>query len=146
MLEHGEYLVDRFGQFVTFVARGPWNDPSLRRGSKRLGSVLKDVDQTQPWVQLSCLYGESLMPPDAFEVFVRETARRKSFGLTALAIVLKDTEYPKTIVRQLSAGYEQADIEHQFFDEIEPALDWLASFPVVFDKNQVMQFFNDNTL
>lgn len=144
--QHGSYAAGKSQQVVTFSARGPWNEETMRQGSKALGAVIRQLDLTKPWAQISCMYGESLMPPAAFEMFVQQSAIRKSAGLEALAIVMKDCETPHTTRAQLAEGYSRTRINHQFFDSVKDAIVWTQNLSFTFDENEVYSFFKNNPL
>jgi hypothetical protein len=141
VLEHGEYVVGSNQQVLLFVGRGPWNDEALLEGAKKMGKQIALLDQTKLWAQLSCLVGESLMPPSTFNAFVHHSKIRKHKGLVCLAIVILHSEVANTIKQQLSEGYLAADIEHQFFSSIDNAVDWLAQKAFFLDQAQLDVFF-----
>lgn len=140
---HGDYVVGRCNQVVLFAGKGPWNDETLYQGTKMLGEQISQVDMTQPWAQFSCLFGESLMPPSAFKLFAKQTKIRKERGLSALAIVIQDSDIKSTIKHQLTEAYTQADIEHAFFDDSSLALDWLKERQFVLDDKTLATFLHD---
>lgn len=126
MREHGDYLVDRYNQLILFAGRGPWNDQALKRGTKETAALLQAIDRSAPWAQLSLIFGESLMTPSMLATFIKQTNIRKTLGLSALAIVITDSDVSTTIKRQLHQVYQQAGIEHAFLDSIEEGVSWLS--------------------
>lgn len=142
--EHGIYEVASFGQTVTFSARGPWNDETLRRGSKEMGEVINSLDHSRPWCQISCLYGESLMQPSVFEYFIKQTKVRRQLGLSVLAIVIKDSDIETTIRQQLSNAYALTNVEFEFLSDITSAIQKLEAAGFIIDKTNVLRFFNLN--
>lgn len=139
--EHGHFKTGKDDQLLMFSAEGPWNDQTFSRGIRELGSLIKQADIHRPWAQLSCLYGESLMPPSVFKGFTKHTAIRKKSGLCFLAVVIKDSDIEFTIRSQLSAGYEETGIDYGFFDSIEEALEHISSINIDFDKQAALSFF-----
>ncbi len=123
--EHGLYIVDRCNQVLLFGGRGPWNDETMRRGAREFDFHISNMQVGAPWAQFSCLFGESIMPPSTFSHFVKHTKIRKSRGLSTLAIIIKDSDIKATIKNQLSDAYEQAAIEHAFFEDFDEARNWL---------------------
>lgn len=123
--QHGEYVAGRLGQVVLFGGRGPWNDESLYDGTKMLGESIDGVDKARPWAQFSLLVGESIMPPSAYALFVKQTLIRKQKGLSALAIVIVESDIRSTIQQQLTVAYDKAGIEHQYFGDYYNACYWL---------------------
>ena len=141
MVEHGDYIVGTNQQVLLFVGRGPWNDEALFVGTKKMGQQISLLDLSKPWAQLSCLVGECLMPPSTFDAFVNQSKIRKQRGLKCLAIVILESDVANTIKQQLSEAYKKADIEHQFFFSIDPALQWLAQKQFDVDILQLNTFF-----
>ncbi|MBU3002059.1 hypothetical protein [Paraglaciecola arctica] len=142
--EHGEYVVDRSRQTIMFSARGPWNDETMKRGAKEMGDYIAQLNLSKPWGTLSCLYGESLMPPSTYQSFLKHTLIRKSMGLKALAVVIRDSEIANTIKSQLVPAYEEADLKFAFLSDVNSACTWLSEVNVELDKQQVEQFFTKN--
>ncbi|MDP5029603.1 hypothetical protein [Paraglaciecola sp.] len=142
MFEHGDYVVGINQQVLLFVGRGPWNDEALIDGAKKLGKEIQHLDLTLPWAQLSCLVGECLMPPSTFDGFVYHSKIRKEKGLACLAIVILESDISNTIKQQLGAAYRQAEIEHQFFNSIESAIEWLAQQHFQLDRPALTTFLN----
>ena len=139
--EHGDYVVSRSQQTIMFSARGPWNDETMVRGAKEMGKNISQLDLSKPWGTLSCLYGESLMPPSTYKSFAKHTLIRKSMGLKALAIVILDSDIAYTIESQLTPAYLAADVEFAFLPDIHSAITWLSGIGLSLDKQQVEQFF-----
>ncbi|WP_414828491.1 hypothetical protein [Alteromonas sp. H39] len=142
--EHGRYEVASFKQVLTFSARGPWNDETLRRGSREMGEVINNLDLSKPWCQVSCLYGESLMQPSVYDYFVKQTAIRQKLGLSILAIVIVDSDISATIKRQLTTAYGSANIDHEFYNDIGSALAMLENAGFEVDFPNIKQFFAQN--
>ena len=70
---HGEFECSVSGQLLLFSARGPWNDETMRNGVVKMSSDISKFEKGTKWAQVSCLYGESLMPPSTFDIFVKQT-------------------------------------------------------------------------
>lgn len=142
--EHGRFEVASFKQVLSFSARGPWNDETLRRGSREMGEVINSLDLSKPWCQISCLFGESLMQPSVYDYFVKQTVVRKKLGLSILAIVVRDTDIAATIKRQLTDAYGAANIDHEFFNDIDSALSMLEKTGFEIDVVNIKHFFTQN--
>lgn len=143
MLEHGDYLIRRSKQVILYGGRGPWNDEALLAGSKIMASTIAELNQTQPWAQLSSLFGECLMPPSTFDAFVFHSKVRQQKGLMLLAIVIQQSEVKNTIKQQLGRAYSQVGIEHQFFDSIAQAVDYLAERAFLLEPADLRSFEQD---
>ncbi|WP_051275325.1 hypothetical protein [Aestuariibacter salexigens] len=138
MREHGQFLSTTCGQVITFAARGPWNDEAMKNGCRELAEVMKQVDMTNPWAQISCLAGEAIMPPSTFDIFLSQSKIRQKLGLQALAIVICDSDIKSTIKSQLQNCYTEAGTTHEFFDDLSSALAWLDTFNVSIDHDAII--------
>jgi hypothetical protein len=143
--EHGYYAVGRSLQTIMMSGHGPWNDETLLRGSIEMGKNIQELDVSQPWGCLSCLVGESLMPPSTFKAFVQQTIIRKSKGLTGLAVVIQNSDISNTIKQQLTQAYESAGIDFAFLATIDLAMDWLREKDIKMEQASVKQFYKQNT-
>ena len=142
MKEHGHFIVSQAGQLILFAGEGPWNDDASRRGDREMGEIIRSIDKTKPWAQLSFLYGDSLMIASVFKRFIKGTKERKALGLSALAIVIKDSEITSLIKNQLVDAYKQAEIEYAFFDCIEEALLWLRNQTFEVSEEEIHSFLS----
>ncbi|MDO6711851.1 hypothetical protein Q4567_14045 [Aliiglaciecola sp. 2_MG-2023] len=146
MQEHGEHVIGKCGQVLLFSGRGPWNDEALEGSLQQTIDNFHTVDKNRPWAQLSCLYGESLFPPSTYNLFKKQTFLRKQLGITAVAVVILDSDISNTIKQQLSTGYQAAEVNYQFFSSLVDAIHWLENHGVDIDANAITQFFNQNRL
>ncbi|MGS2722057.1 hypothetical protein [Paraglaciecola aestuariivivens] len=140
--EHGDYVFARSQQAILFSGRGPWNNETLQNGSRIVGGLIRELNLDQAWGGLSCLYGESLMPPSTYDIFVKQNIIRKSKGMKRLAVVIQDSDIANTIQNQLTKAYLSVGIEFAFLDSIEQAMDWLVERDIQLDKQEVLTFFN----
>ncbi|WP_124916929.1 hypothetical protein [Alteromonas flava] len=141
---HGEFVTRRSGQLLLFSGRGPWNDQTMRIGSRDMAGYIQQFDHKKPWAQISALYGESLMPPSTFDSFVKHTVIRKQIGLEALSVVIFDSDVALTIEAQLRQAYEVAELEPRFFTDIESAIDSLDPARYQHDLGYVQGFFRQH--
>lgn len=142
--EHGEYEVSKSQQTILFAGMGPWNDETLRRGTVEIGGTIKQLDLNEPWGGLSCLFGESLMPPSAYKAFEKQTHHRKKLGMTGLAVVIQNSQIENTIRQQLTQAYESAGIDFAFLPDITHAMNWLLEKGIKLDKLEALQFFQQH--
>ena len=138
---HGDFKTGVSKQLLLFSARGPWNDETMRTGVVRMAEDISKIEEGTSWGQVSCLYGESIMPPSTFDIFVKQTRVRKSRGLCFLAVVILDTDIMLTIKQQISVCYELADVPFAFFDNIADALDAVEARNIAFERSDVESFF-----
>lgn len=142
--EHGEYVAGRSQQAIMFAARGPWNDEILVRGSKEMGQNIKQLDLSMPWGFISCLFGESLMTPSAYELFLKHTLIRKSMGMRCLAVVIQDSDITNTIMNQLTRAYQEAGLDYAFLANLDTAITFLKEREIDLDEQKVTHFFQQN--
>ncbi|WP_240615646.1 hypothetical protein [Alteromonas facilis] len=141
---HGEFVTRRSGQLLLFAGRGPWNDLTMKTGSRDMAGYIEQFDHSKPWAQISCIYGESLMPPSTFDSFTKHTVIRRQIGLEELAIAIIDSDIRHTIKAQLQEAYAKADVEFRFYSAIEDAIQSLDQTKYGFDLDYVNRFFQDN--
>ncbi|MEP4892113.1 MAG: hypothetical protein ABJV04_18985 [Aliiglaciecola sp.] len=144
--EHGNYVVGKCRQVLLFSGRGPWNDEALEKGVENTSYASESVDQSRPWGQLSCLYGESLFPPSTYELFLEQTRMRKNNGIRSIAIVILNSDISNTIRQQLSSGYETVGVDYAFFDSVDAAIEWLESKEIDLDATEIKTFFESSRL
>lgn len=142
--EHGEYVTGRSGQVILFAARGPWNDETMKRGSIEMSEHIAALSHPQSWAQISCLYGESIMPPSTFETFVKHTNIRKQIGLSKLAIVILKSKISLTIQTQLREAYSRNGIDYEFYESINDAIVSIDPVTYPYQLEEVEQFFLAN--
>jgi hypothetical protein len=141
LLEHGEYYSARSHQVMLYAGRGPWNNEAVAQGARLMVKAMEGLDFNQPWAQLSCLFGEAMLPPAAYQNFLKHTLIRKQKGLSYLSLVIQDSDIEMTIKHQLSQAYNQADIEHEFFPTIEAGLNAIRSRGFMLNDNDLALFF-----
>lgn len=109
-----------------------------------MSEFIAALDHPKPWAQISCLYGESLMPPTTFDAFVKHTNIRKQIGLDFLAVVILSTDIRMTIKQHLAQAYTNAGLEHAFYDNIDDAIAAVQQKHFEFDVKDAQSFFADN--
>jgi hypothetical protein len=139
--EHGQFILGRTKQVVLFAGQGPWNNDALLRGTRELSQIIKEVDKSQPWAQMSFIYGEGIMPPETYQYFAKQTKVRQKLGLSALAVVIQDSSVSALIRRQQGEAYEQAHLDYAFFDNTEQAIAWLAQRHFAIADSVLQTFF-----
>ena len=139
---HGEFECSITGQVLLLSARGPWNDETMRNGVIKMSADISRLSDNTSWAQLSCLYGESLMPPSTFNIFVKQTRIRKARGLTFLAVVILDTDIMLTTQRQISQCYELAGVPYCFYSSVKEALDAISLRAFKVERKEAERFFN----
>jgi hypothetical protein len=142
--EHCVYVADRSQQTIKFAARGPWNDETLVRGSQEMGQNIKQLNMSKPWGFISRLFGESLMTPSAYKLFLKHTVIRKSKGMRCLAVIIEDSDIANTIMSQLTEAYKHAGVDFAFFTDIESAITWLKEHEITLDHQDMSHFFQQN--
>ena len=78
-----------------------------------------------PWGSLSYMHGDIIFPPDAVPVIEANFRRMASLGLVAIAVIIKDTQYPSLVETFWQSRFEKSDTPYQFFDNTTDAKSWL---------------------
>lgn len=138
---HGEFECSVSGQLLLLSARGPWNDETMRNGVAKMSSDISKFEKDTKWAQVSSLYGESLMPPSTFDIFVKQTRVRKKRGLSFLAVVILDTDIMLTTKHQISQCYDAAEVPYGFYETVEDALQALSKMGYDFGREDAEHFF-----
>ncbi len=142
--EHGDYVFARSQQTILFSGRGPWNNETLKSGAKIAAHLLEQVATNQPWAGISCLFGESLMPPSSYELFLKQTSIRKSKGMKSLAIVIMDSDIANTIETQLSKAYQSVGLDFAFLASVEQGIEWIIEQKIPIDAKHSQAFFDQH--
>lgn len=140
MFEHGDSIVSASKQVLLYAGRGPWNDEALLRSHQTTLDEISQFPNQDNWAQLSCLFGECLMPPSAFDIFVDYCRLRKRKGLKCTAIAIQDSEIVSTIKQQLLQAYQITNIEYEFFESVAQAQEWLGAKGFFIDTTQLNKF------
>ena len=106
-----------------------------------MSSDISKFEKGTKWAQVSCLYGESLMPPSTFDIFVKQTRVRKTRGLSFLAVVILDTDIMLTTKHQISQCYDAAEVPYGFYETVEEALEAMTNNGYDFDSDEAERFF-----
>lgn len=138
------YVAGRSQQTIMFAARGQWNDETMVNGSKQTGQNIRQLNLSEPWGFISCLFGESLMPPSAFKLFVKHTLIRKSMGVRCLALVIQDSDIANTIMNQLTQAYQHAGLDYAFLADLDSAITFLKAREIDLDPQEVTHFFQQH--
>ena len=140
MFAHGDSAASLSNQVLLYAGRGPWNDEGMKEGAQIISRQTAHFAPGQHWAQLSCLYGECIMPPSTFQQFSDYFAERQDKGLRHLAIVILQSEVEHTIRQQFSAVYCNSGLNFQFFNDIDAACQWLALCGFPLEQRQLATF------
>lgn len=140
MFEHGESQLCCSEQVLFYAGRGPWNEEAMLQSPQKTFEQIIQFAPNQPWAQISCLFGESLMPPSAYKVFLEYCHLRKQSGMACVAITIQDSEIVNTIKQQLTEAYRLTNIDYQFFTSVSQAKIWLKDRGFDFDSNELHEF------
>lgn len=123
-LSHGTFTVEISEQLLIVDAKGPFNEEIVHEYKQ---AVSKAIDQfnEQPWQQIIIMRAESIFIPDAYEEMRKLAKYRKSRGLTASAVIWKESTAKEIVSMQLGNIYKEADVACAFFENKTQALSWL---------------------
>jgi len=125
-IEHGLFEVKTKDDLLLVDATGPFNEELLIQYENALESCIQNLEMLN-WKQIITLNQLSLFTPEAEQVLTNTIINRRSRGLMACAIILKDVEGESLIKAQMSRCYNRAGVKHNFITSIHDANKWLAS-------------------
>ncbi|MDG1752522.1 MAG: hypothetical protein P8I03_12810, partial [Thalassotalea sp.] len=89
--EHGVFEVKIEDKILLVDATGPFNEELILQYEKSLESCIKYLE-TSKWNQIITLRQFSLFTPEAEQKLTQTLKKRRSRGLVACAVVLKNIE------------------------------------------------------
>jgi len=125
--EHGVFEVKVEGKTLLVDATGPFNEELIIHYEKSLESCIKNLE-TSKWNQIITLHQFSLFTPKAEQKLTQTLKNRRSRGLVACAVVLKNIEGEALIKTQMSRCYKCAGVKYQFTTSVHDAKKWLATY------------------
>lgn len=124
--EHGQFDIETIDNVVIVDAKGPFNKEVIPLYRQAMKDAIASFSG-QKWQQIIVIRETSLFTPEAEKALLKTLAYRKSLGLNASAVVMLDCDAVALTKQQLTRCYNRYDIEHDFFDSIEEAKQWLAN-------------------
>lgn len=140
MIEHGYFWLQFSENMIYLRIRGPWNLKTFNRYNAEMHGYISNIKNSKISA-LAILEGESLMIPEVFESFKSGVTSRISMGLTNIAFSIVHSESPHTLKHQIRKLYEDLDINYDIFSSLHQAKNWLESFDVNIDQDQVNKLF-----
>ncbi len=124
--EHGIFEVKVEDNTLLVDATGPFNEELIIKYEKSLESCIGTLEHTN-WNQIIILRQFSVFTPEAEQKLTQTLRNRKSKGLVACVVVLKDIESEALVKSQMSRCYEYANIKYEFTTSVDDAKKWLAT-------------------
>lgn len=125
--EHGVFEVKVADKTLLVDATGPFNEELIIHYEKSLELCIKYLE-TSKWNQIITLHQFSLFTPEAELKLTQTLKNRRSRGLVACAVVLKNIEGESLIKAQMSRCYICADVKYKFTTSVHDAKKWLATY------------------
>lgn len=125
-IEHGVFEVKIEGELLLVDATGPFNEELLIQYENALESCIQNLEISK-WNQVITLHQLSLFTPEAEQLLTNTIINRKSRGLMACVIILKDVEGESLIKAQMSRCYNRAGVKHNFITSVQDAHKWLTT-------------------
>ena len=125
--EHGVFEVKIEDKILLVDATGPFNEELILQYEKSLESCIKYLE-TSKWNQIITLRQFSLFTPEAEQKLTQTLKKRRSRGLVACAVVLKNIEGESLIKTQISRCYKCAGVKYEFTTSVHDAKKWLETY------------------
>jgi len=122
--EHGVFKISVEAKLLFIDATGPFNEESVKHYNKDLESCIVQLEASQ-WNQIVSFHKMSIFTPEAEGRLTETLIKRRSRGLIACAVILADVDYKSSVKEQLSRCYRSAEVEHQYFDSMAKAQQWI---------------------
>jgi len=126
--EHGVFQVHVEAKVLFIDATGPFNEESVKQYNIALESCIKQLEASL-WNQIVTFHQMSIFTPKAEELLTKTLIKRRSRGLTCCAAILCDVDFISSVKEQMSRCYLSAGVEHQYFDSMVKAQQWIYCLP-----------------
>ncbi len=120
---HGMLQVSVDNNLVSIEIEGPCNTEFFHEMAEKLSAVRQQVDINN-YTALIILHGEALATQDAMQYF---TQYLKTISARAVAVNLQHVSTPILTEQICYQAYQEAGINHQFFDDNASAIKWLRA-------------------
>ena len=127
-IEHGVFNIKIISNQLLVDAIGPFNEEVVSLYKATLESCIQELENSQ-WHQIITLHQTSLFTPEAEYILTKSLVDRKARGLHSCSLITVDVDFESLVKEQMSRCYNNAGVEHQYFESIAKAQTWIASFP-----------------
>lgn len=103
---------------------GPWNLQSLEASAKEAKDIQNQL-YGKPWGAIAIIHDQPIHVPDAAALLVDFVKQDIINGRIASALLVGECESPRFAINHIADIYDRAGETYQFFDELEPAKQWL---------------------
>lgn len=123
---HGDHTIGVRNNVMEISALGPFNIQEVKRFGDNVDSFFPSL--TPPWAELVIFESPGLFTPDAMEALTGILPAFLKAGLSAVAIVVKDsTSYP-LVKHTFDALYKGSGLIWEYHRSSEKAWDWLLEW------------------
>ena len=122
-IPHGTFKVLVTNQVLRVTARGPFNKELIVEYRNAVNAAIEKLAGTK-WAAVICLYGESLMTPEAEKLLVEAVKDRITKGMVATTSVFLDSQVSAIQHNQMSNIYKAAGAHFELFENENEAIIW----------------------
>ncbi len=130
----GKIWASSTSEFLLIRALGPWSKASLRRFTDSFSQNV-DLNLSQPWGTLACLYGDSILTPEAINTFKKSHYWQMQNNMAALAINLANCEAIPIVKHQLQGIYREVGCNYCFVENDDSGIAWLQQQGINVDRS-----------
>lgn len=125
---HGHVEFSRAGQVLTCTATGPFNKELIDAIAHIQAEILPELMQNGAWQAMVIIRSNALATPDALSAFTGYLRQQLTQGIASSATAIyvePDAQGGKFMGVKIAQCYQDADLVHQLFGDIESAKQWL---------------------
>lgn len=123
---HGELAMEIDGRLLRIKGEGPGNVEAIINYQKEIQQFREQLAHS-PWASLVEMSGQPMLPPEATSMMIDTIKHAKTLNLVATAVVFVNVEFSESVKQFWRAIYQEAGLEHAFFDRLEDAKEWLLA-------------------
>lgn len=123
---HGDHSIGIRNNVMEISALGPFNIQEVERFGKNVDSFFPSL--TPPWSELIIFESPGLFTPDAMEALTNILPAFLEAGLSAVAIVVKDSSSFSLVASTFDKLYKDSGLKWEYHRTSEDAWDWLLEW------------------
>jgi len=124
--KHGEYEIELLGNILRVDGRGVVTKQLLQQYHNDVKKITLPLGG-QSWGFLGFVHGTGILTPEAELALVGSIQLRKTYGMSACALVTKEADIPTLVNSQFERVYIEAQIDYYFCSSEDEALAWLKT-------------------
>ncbi len=135
---HGNFQLALSGNIIVIRATGPWNENCVKDFQAEYKHITTPLIGHASWADLVVVDGESLFVPEAEYLLNGGLPDSIASGLKHVAVVLGKSTTKICTRAQFSNIYRGTDIQFQFFNDEQTAINWLKSNEFELESEQLV--------